>query len=72
MNMLILHNNARLRTPVPPVSIVAAVGQTNEFGGLEAPPTLAVKPGENGVGGVGAPLLVDPLPPQGIVNDDQI
>jgi hypothetical protein len=33
---------------------------------------LAVKPGENGVGGVGAPPVVDPLPPQGIVNDDQI
>lgn len=65
-------SNATLRTPVPPVSIVAAVGQTDEFGGLEAPPTLAVKPGENGVGGVGAPLVVDPLPPQGIVNDDQI
>jgi hypothetical protein len=60
------------RTPVPPVSIVAAVGQTNEFGGLEAPPTLAVKPGENGLGGVGAPPVVNPLPPQGIVNDDQL
>jgi hypothetical protein len=65
-------SNATLRTPVPPVSIVAAVGQTNEFGGLEAPPTLAVKPGENGVGGVGAPPVVDPAPTQGIVNDDQI
>jgi hypothetical protein len=65
-------SNAALRAPVPPVSIVAAVGQTNEFGGLEAPPTLAVKPGENGVGGVGAPAVVDPAPPQGIVNDDQI
>jgi hypothetical protein len=65
-------SNAALRAPVPPVSIVAAVGQTNEFGGLEAPPTLAVKPGENGVGGVGAPPVVDPAPTQGIVNDDQI
>ena len=63
--------NATLRTPVPPVSIVAAVGQTNEFGGLESPPTLAVKPGENGVGGVGAPPVVNPLPLQGIVQDDQ-
>ena len=59
------------RTPVPPVSIVAAVGQTNEFGGLEAPPTLATKPGENAVGGVGIPPTLDPLPQQGIVQDDQ-
>ena len=64
-------SNATLRPPLPPVSIVAAVGQTNEFGGLESPPTLAVKPGENGVGGVGAPPILDPLPQQGIVQDDQ-
>ena len=31
-------SNATLSTPVPPVSIVAAVGQTNEFGGLESQP----------------------------------
>jgi hypothetical protein len=42
-----------LRTPVPPVSIVATVGQTDEFGGLESPP------------------IVNPLPQQGVVNDDQ-
>jgi hypothetical protein len=42
-----------LRTPVPPVSIVATVGQTNEFGGLESQP------------------IVNPLPQQGVVNDDQ-
>ena len=64
-------SNPTPRTPVPPVSIVAAVGQTNEFGGLESPPTLAVKPGENSVGGVGAPPVLDPLPQQGIVQDDQ-
>jgi len=61
---------------------VAAVGQTNEFGGLEAPPTLAVKPGENGLGGYSydSYALQQPgfvvtdtgqLPQQGIVNDDQ-
>ena len=33
-----------LRTPVPPVSIVAAVGQTNEFGGLESPPIVTPVP----------------------------
>ena len=60
-----------LRIPVPPVSIVAAVGQTDEFGGLESPPTLAVKPGENSVGGAGAPPIIDPLPVQGVVNDDE-
>ena len=66
-------------TPVPPASIVAAVGQTNEFGGFEAPPTLSGKPGENGLGGVdyassgqgGQPPVTDPLPEQGIVQDDQ-
>ena len=67
---------------VPPESIVAAVGQTNEFGGLEAPPTLAVKPGENGLGGYSyetyaqtqpGVIVADAgqLPQQGIVNDDQ-
>ena len=70
------------RPAIPPESIVAAVGQTNEFGGLEAPPTLAVKPGENGVGGYSyetyaqtqpGVIVTDagPLPQQGIVNDDQ-
>ena len=59
-------SNATLRTPVPPVSIVATVGQTDEFGGLESPPTLAVKPGETAVGGI-----VTPVPTQGIVQDDQ-
>jgi hypothetical protein len=66
-------------TPVPPASVVAAVGQTNEFGGFEAPPTLSGKPGENGLGGVdyvssglgGEPPAPNPLPEQGIVQDDQ-
>jgi len=65
-------------TPVPPASIVAAVGQTDEFGGFEAPPTLSGKPGENGLGGVDyasytseEPPVTDPLPEQGIVQDDQ-
>jgi len=73
---------AKLRPAIPPASIVAAVGQTNEFGGLEAPPTLAVKPGENGVGGYSYDqyaqqqpgfIVADagPLPQQGIVDDDQ-
>ena len=60
------------QVPVPPVSLVATVGQTNEFGGLESPPTLAVKPGESETGvynaGISQP---DPLPDQGIVQDDQ-
>lgn len=75
-------NNPTLRPAIPPESIVAAVGQTNEFGGLEAPPTLAVKPGENGVGGYSyetysqtqtGVVVADAgqLPQQGIVNDDQ-
>jgi len=70
------------RPAVPPESIVAAVGQTNEFGGLEAPPTLAVKPGENGLGGYSYEtydqeqqefVVADAgqLPQQGIVDDDQ-
>ena len=59
-------SNATLRTPVPPVSIVATVGQTNEFGGLESPSTLAVRPGETAVGGI-----VTPVPTQGIVQDDE-
>ena len=73
---------AKLRPAIPPESIVAAVGQTNEFGGLEAPPTLAVKPGENGLGGYSydtyaqqqpGVIVADagPLPQQGIVDDDQ-
>jgi hypothetical protein len=73
---------AKLRPAIPPASIVAAVGQTNEFGGLEAPPTLAVKPGENGLGGYSYDtyaqqqpgfIVADagPLPQQGIVDDDQ-
>jgi hypothetical protein len=70
------------RPAIPPESIVAAVGQTNEFGGLEAPPTLAVKPGENGLGGYSYDsyaqqqpgfVVADTgqLPQQGIVDDDQ-
>jgi hypothetical protein len=73
---------AKPKPAVPPESIVAAVGQTNEFGGLEAPPTLAVKPGENGLGGYSYDtyaqqqpgfIVTDAgqLPQQGIVNDDQ-
>jgi hypothetical protein len=73
---------AKPRPAVPPESIVAAVGQTNEFGGLEAPPTLAVKPGEDGLGGYSYETYAQEqpgfvvadagqLPQQGIVNDDQ-
>jgi len=73
---------AKPRPAIPPESIVAAVGQTDEFGGLEAPRTLAVKPGENGVGGYSYEpynleepgfLVADAGPSlqQGIVNDDQ-
>jgi hypothetical protein len=73
---------AKPKPAVPPESIVAAVGQTNEFGGLEAPPTLAVKPGEDGLGGYSYDtyaqqqpgfIVTDAgqLPQQGIVNDDQ-
>jgi hypothetical protein len=65
-NSITSFSTPTLRTPVPPVSIVATVGQTNEFGGLESPPTLAVKPGETAVGGI-----VTPVPQQGIVQDDQ-
>jgi hypothetical protein len=72
----------KVRPAIPPESIVAAVGQTDEFGGLEAPPTLAVKPGENGLGGYGYDsyaqqqpgfIVADAgeLPQQGIVDDDQ-
>jgi hypothetical protein len=66
-NSITSFSTPTLRTPVPPVSIVATVGQTNEFGGLESPPTLAVKPGETAVGGI-----VTPVPQQGIVQDDQV
>jgi hypothetical protein len=73
---------AKPRPAIPPESLVAAVGQTDEFGGLEAPPTLAVKPGENGLGGYSYDTYAqqDPgfivadagqLPQQGIVDDDQ-
>jgi hypothetical protein len=73
---------AKPRPAIPPETIVAAVGQTNEFGGLEAPPTLAVKPGENGVGGYSYETYnqeqqgfvvedAGELPQQGIVDDDQ-
>ena len=73
---------ANPRPAIPPDSIVAAVGQTNEFGGLEAPPTLSVKPGEDGLGGYSYDtyaqqqpgfIVADAgtLPQQGIVDDDQ-
>ena len=64
--------NATLRTPVPPVAaaIDQTAAETNRLASVP-PPTLAVTPGENGVGGVGAPPVVNPLPLQGIVQDDQ-
>ena len=72
----------KVRPAIPPESLVAAVGQTDEFGGLEAPPTLAVKPGENGLGGYSYETYAQEqpgfvvadageLPQQGIVDDDQ-
>jgi hypothetical protein len=71
-----------ITTPKPRPAIPPEFVVTDEFDGLEAPPTLAVKPGENGLGGYSYEtynetqqgfVVADAgeLPQQGIVDDDQ-
>ena len=71
-----------ITTPKPRPAIPPEFVITDEFDGIEAPPTLAVKPGENGLGGYSYEtyneeqqgfVVADAgeLPQQGIVDDDQ-
>jgi hypothetical protein len=54
--------------PAKPASVDGAELPTTQF---QPPPVISGKPGENGLGGFGQPPVPTPVPPQGIVNDDQ-